>query len=105
MTSGLPFRKDVPELEKWNLNDLFNSDEQFYDTLDNVLNQSKSFNQQYKGKISDAKMIKKVLSEFENILIQLDRLGNYAELRLSVDTAKSSGARKTRKRFTINAKT
>ena len=32
-------------------------------------------------------MIKKVLSEFENILIQLDRLGNYAELRLSVDTA------------------
>lgn len=87
MTSGLPFRKDVPELEKWNLNDLFNSDEQFYDILDNVLNQSKSFNQQYKGKISDAKMIKKVLSEFENILIQLDRLGNYAELRLSVDTA------------------
>lgn len=73
MTSGLPFRKDVPELEKWNLNDLFNSDEQFYDILDNVLNQSKSFNQQYKGKISDAKMIKKVLSEFENILIQLDR--------------------------------
>ena len=87
MTSGLPFRKDVPELEKWNLNDLFNSDEQFYDILDNVLNQSKSFNQQYKGKISDAKMIKKVLSEFESILIQLDRLGNYAELRLSVDTA------------------
>ncbi|WP_180542587.1 oligoendopeptidase F [Staphylococcus haemolyticus] len=87
MTSGLPFRKDVPELEKWNLNDLFDSDEQFYDALDNVLNQSKSFNQQYKGKISDAKMIKKVLSEFENILIQLDRLGNYAELRLSVDTA------------------
>lgn len=87
MTSGLPYRKDVPELEKWNLNDLFNSDEQFYDILDNVLNQSKSFNQQYKGKISDAKMIKKVLSEFENILIQLDRLGNYAELRLSVDTA------------------
>ncbi|MFS4464237.1 oligoendopeptidase F [Staphylococcus haemolyticus] len=87
MTSGLPFRKDVPELEKWNLNDLFDSDEQFYDTLDNILNQSKSFNQQYKGEISDAKMIKKVLSEFENILIQLDRLGNYAELRLSVDTA------------------
>lgn len=87
MTSGLPFRKDVPELEKWNLNDLFDSDEQFYDALDNVLNQSKSFNQQYKGKISDAKMIKKLLSEFENILIQLDRLGNYAELRLSVDTA------------------
>ncbi|MCE0454865.1 oligoendopeptidase F [Staphylococcus sp. HMSC62B09] len=87
MTSGLPFRKDVSELEKWNLNDLFDSDEQFYDALDNVLNQSKSFNQQYKGKISDAKMIKKVLSEFENILIQLDRLGNYAELRLSVDTA------------------
>lgn len=87
MTSGLPFRKDVPELEKWNLNDLFDSDEQFYDALDNVLNQSKSFNQQYKGKISDARMIKKVLSEFENILIQLDRLGNYAELRLSVDTA------------------
>ena len=49
MTSGLPFRKDVPELENGILNDLFNSDEQFYDTLDNVLNQSKSFNQQRKN--------------------------------------------------------
>ncbi|MDM7864067.1 oligoendopeptidase F [Staphylococcus borealis] len=87
MTSGLPFRKDVSESEKWNLNDLFESDAHFYETLDNVLNQSKSFNQQYKGKITDATMIKKVLTEFENILIQLDRLGNYAELRLSVDTA------------------
>ncbi|UDI78317.1 oligoendopeptidase F [Staphylococcus taiwanensis] len=87
MTTGLPFRKDVPEQETWNLIDLFESDKQFYETLETVLDESKAFNQEYKGKIKDASTVKKVLSKFEEILIQLDRLGNYAELRLSVDTA------------------
>lgn len=87
MATGLPFRKDVPEQETWNLIDLFEGDKQFYETLETVLDESKAFNQEYKGKITDASTVKKVLSKFEEILIQLDRLGNYAELRLSVDTA------------------
>ena len=85
MSTGLPSRKDIPTQETWDLKDLFESDEQFYTTLKEVLQASKAFNQTYKDKI-EASIVEKVLAELEEILIQLDRLGNYAELRLSVDT-------------------
>lgn len=85
MSTGLPSRKDIPTQETWDLKDLFESDEQFYNTLKEVLQVSKAFNQKYKDKI-EASIVEKVLAELEEILIQLDRLGNYAELRLSVDT-------------------
>ncbi|PTE68526.1 oligoendopeptidase F [Staphylococcus devriesei] len=85
MSTGLPSRKDIPTQETWDLKDLFESDEQFYTTLKEVLKASKAFNQKYKDKI-EASIVEKVLAELEEILIQLDRLGNYAELRLSVDT-------------------
>ncbi|MCE5089642.1 oligoendopeptidase F [Staphylococcus devriesei] len=86
MSTGLPSRKDIPTQETWDLKDLFESDEQFYTTLKEVLDASKAFNQKYKDKI-EANIVEKVLVEFEEILIQLDRLGNYAELRLSVDAS------------------
>ncbi|MCI2948913.1 oligoendopeptidase F [Staphylococcus caledonicus] len=85
MSTGLPSKKDIPTQETWDLKDLFESDEQFYTTLKEVLQASKAFNQTYKDKI-EASIVEKVLAELEEILIQLDRLGNYAELRLSVDT-------------------
>ena len=86
MSTGLPSRKDIPTQETWDLKDLFESDEQFYTTLKEILDASKAFNQKYKDKI-EANIVEKVLVEFEEILIQLDRLGNYAELRLSVDAS------------------
>ena len=30
MSQGLPLRKDIPKQEKWDLSDLFESDEAFY---------------------------------------------------------------------------
>ncbi|MCJ1668235.1 oligoendopeptidase F [Staphylococcus sp. NRL 16/872] len=86
MSMGLPFRKDVPQEETWNLNDLFKDDQQFYEVLDNTINDARSLNKKYKNNISLSN-IHEVLNEYETILIQLDRLGNYAELRLSVDTS------------------
>lgn len=86
MSTGLPLRKDVAQEEKWDLKDLFKDDQQFYEILEKTINDAKTLNQQHKNKISSSN-IHEVLNEYETILIQLDRLGNYAELRLSVDTS------------------
>ncbi|WP_154836780.1 oligoendopeptidase F [Staphylococcus sp. Marseille-Q1834] len=86
MSTGLPLRKDVAQEEKWDLKDLFKDDQQFYEVLEKTINDAKTLNQQHKNKISPSN-IHEVLNEYETILIQLDRLGNYAELRLSVDTS------------------
>ncbi|PNZ69301.1 oligoendopeptidase F [Staphylococcus croceilyticus] len=86
MSTGLPFRKDVTQEEKWDLKDLFKDDQQFYEVLEKTINDAKELNKEFKNKISPAN-IHEILNEYETILIQLDRLGNYAELRLSVDTS------------------
>ena len=54
--------------------------------LNDVLEKSAQFNQKYKNNLSETKIILDALKEYEDLLIQFDRLGNYAELRLSVDT-------------------
>ncbi|EHJ06950.1 oligoendopeptidase F [Staphylococcus simiae] len=86
MSQGLPLRSNIPTSEKWDITDLFNNDEQYYDTIDQLLKQAQAFNQQFKGQLTNHKIIEQALHDYEHILILLDSLANYAELRLSVDT-------------------
>ncbi|PTJ14511.1 oligoendopeptidase F [Staphylococcus succinus] len=87
MTKSLPLRNNVPINETWDITALFDSDESFYKNLDEVLTKAKAFNLQYNHKLNDITIIEEMLSMYSEILIQLDRMANYAELRLSVDTA------------------
>lgn len=87
MAQGLPLRSHVPTAETWNLTDLFQDDQEFYNILDKTIEDAQAFNQQYASTLTSTSQINQALSDYEAILIQLDRLGNYAELRLSVDTA------------------
>ncbi|PTI66928.1 oligoendopeptidase F [Staphylococcus succinus] len=87
MTKSLPLRNNVPINETWDITALFDSDESFYKHLDEVLTKAKAFNLQYNHKLNDITIIEEMLSMYSEILIQLDRMANYAELRLSVDTA------------------
>ncbi|MCV5398068.1 hypothetical protein OFN24_32125, partial [Escherichia coli] len=41
----------------------------------------------FAGQLTNYQIAEKALHEYETLLIQLDRLGNYLELRLSVDTS------------------
>ncbi|KMS28408.1 hypothetical protein FE74_15335, partial [Staphylococcus aureus] len=45
------------------------------------------FQHKYATTLNSLEQINTALAELENILIALDRLSNYAELRLSVDTS------------------
>ncbi|PTI44984.1 oligoendopeptidase F [Staphylococcus xylosus] len=87
MTETLPFRKEVPIEETWNVTDLFNSDDEFYQTLTETIKSAKAFNAQYVNQLNDMQIIEQALDDYSEILIQLDKMTNYAELRLSVDTA------------------
>lgn len=87
MTETLPFRKEVPLEETWDISGLFTSDDEFYQTLTETIRSAKAFNAQYVNQLNDVQMIEQALDDYSEILIQLDRMANYAELRLSVDTA------------------
>ena len=70
------------------MKDLFTSDQAFYQTLEQVVQMSLDFNHTYYQKLNNIEIIEKALDEYERILIEIDRLYNYPELRLSVDTMK-----------------
>lgn len=104
MTQGLPLRKDVPEQETWDLKDLFTSDEAFYETLNQVLESSEKFNETYKNHLTNVEKVESALKDYEDILIQLDRLYNYPELRVSVDTSNEEAQKVNAKLNTMSGK-
>ncbi|ANZ33406.1 oligoendopeptidase F [Staphylococcus carnosus] len=104
MSQGLPLRKDIPEQEKWDLSDLFESDEAFYQTLDDVLKTTEQFKDKYSGQLNTVENVKAALPELSEILIQIDRLGNFAEMRYSVDTTDEAGQKLSAKLSTSYGK-
>ncbi|MDU6806687.1 MAG: oligoendopeptidase F, partial [Staphylococcus epidermidis] len=90
--------------ETWDLKDLFTSDQAFYQTLEQVVQMSLDFNHTYYQKLNNIETIEKALDEYERILIEIDRLYNYPELRLSVDTANEEAQKVNAKLNTTSGK-
>lgn len=97
MGNHLPARHEVAKNEKWDITDVFESDEAFYQTLNQTLEKAKQFNQQYKGSLQHVQDVKDILSPFTELLINIDSMVNYSELRLSVDATDDTAQ-------TLNAK-
>src|SRR5699024_11000691 len=87
MAETLPTRNNVPISETWDITDLFHSDDEFYKTLNYTLEDAKTFNKNYIQRLDQLEVIEDALDIYYNLLVQLDRMANYAELRLSVDNA------------------
>ena len=104
MSEGLPSREEVPVRETWDLKDLFTSDQAFYQTLEQVVQMSLDFNHTYYQKLNNIEIIEKALDEYERILIEIDRLYNYPELRLSVDTSNEEAQKVNAKLNTTSGK-
>ena len=104
MSEGLPLREEVSVRETWDLKDLFTSDQAFYQTLEQVVQMSLDFNHTYYQKLNNIETIEKALDEYERILIEIDRLYNYPELRLSVDTANEEAQKVNAKLNTTSGK-
>lgn len=97
MGNHLPARHEVAENEKWDITDVFDSDEAFYQTLNQTLEKAKQFNQQYKGSLHHVQDVKDIITPFTDLLINIDSMVNYSELRLSVDATDDAAQ-------TLNAK-
>lgn len=104
MSEGLPLREEVPVKETWDLKDLFTSDQAFYQTLEQVVQMSLDLNHTYYQKLNNIETIEKALDEYERILIEIDRLYNYPELRLSVDTSNEEAQKVNAKLNTTSGK-
>ncbi|QGY84925.1 oligoendopeptidase F [Staphylococcus epidermidis] len=104
MSEGLPLREEVPVKETWDLKDLFTSDQAFYQTLEQVVQMSLDFNHTYYQKLNNIETIEKALDEYERILIEIDRLYKYPELRLSVDTSNEEAQKVNAKLNTTSGK-
>lgn len=104
MSEGLPLREEVPVKETWDLKDLFTSDQAFYQTLEQVVQISLDFNHTYYQKLNNIETIEKALDEYERILIEIDRLYNYPELRLSVDKSNEEAQKVNAKLNTTSGK-
>ncbi len=104
MSEGLPLREEVPVKETWDLKDLFTSDQAFYQTLEQVVQMSLDFNHTYYQKLNNIEIIEKALDEYERILIEIDRLYKYPELRLSVDTSNEEAQKVNAKLNTTSGK-
>ena len=104
MSEGLPLREEIPVRETWDLKDLFTSDQAFYQTLEQVVQMSLDFNHTYYKKLNNIETIEKALDEYERILIEIDRLYNYPELRLSVDKSNEEAQKVNAKLNTTSGK-
>ncbi len=47
MSQGLPLREDVPVSETWDLVDLFKDDQQYYESIDALVQQANQFHHTY----------------------------------------------------------
>ena len=76
MTQGLPL-KGCPYSRNMGFERPFENDEAFYQTLNQVFQSSKAFKSTYQNQLKDIETVERALKDYEDILIQLDRLYNY----------------------------
>ncbi len=78
-------RNEVDVNTTWDLSDLFESDEAFYSSLNEIEKITLDYNQKYNNKLENAKVASEALLEYEVINEAIVRLATYGSLNLSGD--------------------
>ena len=78
-------RNQVDPNTTWNLKDLYESDDSFYQNLESLQTEVVALSDKYKGTITDADTVVSVLNEYKDIQEKLVRLSTYASLNTSED--------------------
>jgi oligoendopeptidase F len=86
----------LPEITNvaWDLSDLFSGvdDPRIDETLSSVLARAKAFAERYRGKIDnpelDAGTLHAAIVDYENLVVDLSKVGNFAALVFAADTSK-----------------
>ncbi|MFF2752812.1 oligoendopeptidase F [Psychrobacillus sp. NPDC058041] len=104
MVKSLPIRSEVPLEETWNLNDLFESEEDFSTLLLEIEQEVNDFEEKFKGKIDNPTIIIGALKEYSSIYEKLVPSGTYANLSLSTDQTNTEAQLRSSKFATLSAK-
>ena len=78
-------RNQVDPNTTWNLKDLYESDDSFYQNLESLQTEVVALSDKYKGTITDSDTVVSVLNEYKDIQEKLVRLSTYASLNTSED--------------------
>ena len=82
---NLPYRKDVPVSETWDLSLLYPSQKELTEDKAAVLRLTEEIEGDYKGKLTDAKTILACLDTYADVRVRMARLSSYSYLAMAVD--------------------
>ena len=90
-------RSEIEEKLKWNINALYNTEKDYEDDLNKLVNLSKDFKKKYENNLKDEKTILEAMKVFEDIQILIDYTINYVSLTQSVDMTDDESNRRSGK--------
>ena len=85
MDKQLKTRQEVDETRTWDLTHLFENEQAFEDAIKSAEEKVNRIVEQYKGQLTQSDVINACLDELRVVVEEVMRIGNYANLNLSVD--------------------
>lgn len=96
MTEQLQPRAEVSDHLKWDLTEIFETDEAFEKTLNEFPEKVDTFVSEYKGNLENAEEVVEALHKYETIIATASYLGQYAMLPVSADITDGEAASRSR---------
>ncbi|MDN6161330.1 MAG: oligoendopeptidase F [Atopostipes sp.] len=97
MAEELKKRSEISEKIKWDLKDIFATEEEFQKTLNEFLLNVEEFVEEYKGNLDSAETLVEALKEYEKIMAKAGHLQQYRMLPVNADITDGEAASKLRK--------
>lgn len=85
MSNELKKRSEVDPSLTWELSHIFNTEEEYENTLEEVIEKSKEIESKYKGQLNNSDIILKCIGEYENLFVKASLTNDYTYLSTSVD--------------------
>ncbi len=104
MVKSLPQRSEIAIEEKWDLNSLFASSEEFDPVPEALEKEAEAFNAQYKGKLTEVATIVEMLEAATVLYEKIMKAGAYASLALSTDQSNNEAQMRSSRFSSATAK-
>lgn len=104
MVQKLPKREEVKVEETWNLAHLFETEEDFTNSLESIEKEVQQFVTKYKGKVNNATIIVEALTDYSALYEKIVPAGTYASLSLSTDQTNTTAQMRANKYGSLYAK-
>lgn len=104
MVQKLPNREEVKVEETWNLAHLFETEEDFTNSLESIEKEVQQFVTKYKGKVNNATIIVEALTDYSALYEKIVPAGTYASLSLSTDQTNTTAQMRANKYGSLYAK-